>query len=168
LRQIAREMGRCIGDGLYDQEPVSTAVAEHAAGARGIIPPRKDAVLSPTATTVPPQRDAHLLAIESEGRCGWKRRAGYNAQSHAENAFSRFKRTLGGTLRAKQDEAQERAAARACQFRKRMRERGRPQSYPVSCKRRSWGQSGACSICATKPLENPGSRGLTVPAAFLG
>src|SRR5215468_3288221 len=50
---IEREMGRCIGDGLSDQEPVSTAVEEHAAGARMIIPPRKDAVLSPTATTVP-------------------------------------------------------------------------------------------------------------------
>jgi hypothetical protein len=97
-----------------------------------IIPPRKDAVLSPTATTVPTQRDAHLLAIENEWRFGWKRISGYYAQSHAENAFSRFKRTFGGTLRAKRDEVQEREAALACQLLNRMLELGRPQSYPVS------------------------------------
>src|SRR5262249_37565840 len=58
LMQIDREIGRFIGDGIYDQEPVYTAVEEHSAGARVIILPRKDAVLSPTATTVPTQRDA--------------------------------------------------------------------------------------------------------------
>ena len=46
LRQIDREIGRFIGDGIYDQEPVYTAVEERSAGARVIIPPRKDAVLN--------------------------------------------------------------------------------------------------------------------------
>ena len=32
----------------------------------------------------------------------------YHAQSHGENAFSRFKRTFGGGLREKRDEAKER------------------------------------------------------------
>ena len=49
----------------------------------------------------------HLLAIESEGRFAWKRTSGYYAQSHAENAFARFKRTFGDRLRAKQEESQE-------------------------------------------------------------
>jgi hypothetical protein len=40
--------------------------------------------------TSPTQRDRHLLAIESDGRCAWKRTSGYYAQSHAENAFSRM------------------------------------------------------------------------------
>jgi hypothetical protein len=55
----------------------------------------------------------------------------YN-QAHAENAFSKFKRIFGGTLRAKRDEAQEREAALACQLLNRMLELSRPQSYPVS------------------------------------
>jgi len=38
------------------------------------------------------QRDQHLLAIESEGRCGWKRTSGYYDQAYVENVFSRFKR----------------------------------------------------------------------------
>jgi hypothetical protein len=87
--------------------------------------------LSPMAATAPSQRDQHLLAIESEGRCLWKRTSGYYAQSHAENAFSRYKRTFGGGLRAKRAEAQEREAALACGLLNRMRALGRPQSLPV-------------------------------------
>jgi hypothetical protein len=131
LSQIEQEIDRFIGDGMYDKEPVYTAVAQHSPGARVIIPPRKDAVVSHTATTAPTQRDQHLLAIERAGRFRWKRTSGYYAQSHAENAFARCKRTFGDRLRAKRDEAQEREAALACQLLNRMWELGRPQSSPV-------------------------------------
>jgi hypothetical protein len=70
LSQVDYRIERFIGDGIFDQAPVYTAVENHSRGARVIIPPRKDAVLSPTATTAPTQRDQHLLAIEREGRCG--------------------------------------------------------------------------------------------------
>ena len=131
LDQVDRRIHRFIGDGIFDQDPVYTAIEKHSPGAQVIIPPRKDAVLSPTGTTSPTQRDQHLLAIEREGRFGWKRTSGYYAQAHAENAFSRFKRTFGGGLRAKRDEAQERQASLACQLLNRMWELGRPQSYAV-------------------------------------
>jgi len=97
-----------------------------------IIPPRKDAVLSPTARSSPTQRDQHILEIEREDRFAWRRTSGYYAQSHAENAFARFKRTFGGGLRAKRDESQEREASIACQLLNRMLELGRPLSYPVN------------------------------------
>ena len=132
LSQVDRVIDRCIGDGMYDQEPVYAAVERHSPGARVIIPPRKDAVVSPTGTTAPTQRDQHLFAIKREGRLPWKRMSGYYDQSHAENAFSRFKRTFGGGLRAKQDAAQEREASLACALLNRMQELGRPQSSPVS------------------------------------
>jgi Transposase DDE domain len=132
LDQVDEEIGRFIGDGIFDQEPVYAAVEAHSPGARVIIPPRKDAVLSSTAATAPTQRDQHLLEIERDGRFAWKRTSGYYAQSHAENAFARFKRTFGGGLRAKRDESQEREASLACQLLNRMLELGRPQSYPVS------------------------------------
>jgi hypothetical protein len=106
--------------GNYDQEPVYAAVENHSPGARVIIPPRKDAVLSPRASTAPTQRDQHLLTIESEDRFAWKRTSGYYAQSHAENTFSRFKGTFGDRLRAKWDESQEREASLACQLLNRM------------------------------------------------
>ena len=121
-----------IGDGIFDQAPVYTAVENHAPGARVIIPPRKDAVLSPTATTAPAQRDQHVLAIENAGWFAWKRTSGYYAQSQAENAFARWKWIFGGCLRAKRDESQEREASRACALPNRMQALGRPQSYLVS------------------------------------
>jgi len=132
LTQIDREIDRFIGDGIYDKEPVYAAVEHHSPGARVIIPPRKDAVLSLTGTTSPTQRERHLLAIESEGRFPWKRISGYYAQSRAKDAFSRFKQIFGGRLRAKRDDSQEREASLACQLLNRMLELGRPSSYPVS------------------------------------
>jgi hypothetical protein len=75
--QVERKIDRFIGDGIYDQAAVYAAVARHSPGARVIIPPRKDAVLSPTGTTSPTQRDQHILAIESDGQFDWKRASGY-------------------------------------------------------------------------------------------
>lgn len=132
LCQVDRVIERFIGDGIYDQAPVYAAVMDHSPGAQVIIPPRKEAVLSPTGATSPTQRDRHIVAIESTGRFAWKRTSGYYDQSHAENAFSRYKRTFGGRLRAKREAAQEREASLACALLNRMREFGRPQSSPVS------------------------------------
>ena len=56
---------------------------------------------------------------------------GYYAQSHAENAFARYKQTFGGHMWAKRDESQERKAAMACELLNRMRALGRPQSHLV-------------------------------------
>ena len=131
ISQVERGIARFIGDGIYDQAPVYAAVETHAPGAQVIIPPRKGAVLSPSAMTTPSQRDQHLLVIEHEGRFAWKQTSGYYAQSQAENAFSRFKRTFGGGLRAKRDASQEREASLACQLLNRMLELGRPQSYAI-------------------------------------
>ena len=131
LSQIDREIDCFVADGIYDQEPVRTAVEAHSPGARVIIPPRKNAALSPRAETSPTQRDEHLAAIERDGVFAWKRMSGYYAQSRAENAFSRFKRIFGGGLRAKRYASQERETVVACNLLNRMRELGRPQSYPV-------------------------------------
>ena len=132
LAQVDREIDRLIGDGIYDQEPVYAVVEAHSPSASVIIPPRKDAVLSSQGTTSPTQRDRHLLEIERTGRFAWKRTSGYYDQAHAENAFSRYKRTFGGSLQAKRDEAQERETLLGCALLNRMRELGRPQSYRVS------------------------------------
>jgi hypothetical protein len=132
LSQVDGVIDRFIGDGIFDQAPVYTAVENHSPGVRVIIPPRKDAVLGPMARIALTPRDQHVLTIESEGRCAWKRMLEYWAQSQAENAFSRFKRTFGGGLRSKRDESQKREAALACELLNRMQALGHPQSYPIS------------------------------------
>jgi hypothetical protein len=77
LSQVDGVLDRFIGDGIFDQAPIYSAIENHSPGARIIITPRKDAVLSASASTAPTQRDQHVLAIESEGRCAWKRTSGY-------------------------------------------------------------------------------------------
>ena len=134
LSQIDDEIGRFVADGIYDQEPVRTAVEDHSPGARVIIPPRKNAALSPTAESAPTQRDEHLAAIERDGVFAWKRTSGYYAQSHAENAFAPYKRMFGGGLRAKREASQERETMIACNLLNRMREFGRPRSPIRSAK----------------------------------
>ena len=98
-------------------------------GVKLVIPQRKDAVFSDTASTSPTQRDLHLQQIQRDGRFKWKRESGDYAQSHAENAFFRYKSAFGARLKAKNDEAQEREAALGCTLLNRMRQMGRPDSY---------------------------------------
>ncbi len=131
LAQANREVDRFVADGIYDQEPVYSAVTQHSQRCTTVIPPRKDAVLSRAAADCPSQRDHHVADILSEGRPQWKRTSAYYLQSHAENVFYRYQRAFGGRLRAPREEAQEREAAIGCAVLNRMRELGRPQSYPV-------------------------------------
>jgi hypothetical protein len=52
-------------------------------------------------------------------------------QSHAENAFYRYKQIIGERMRAKNDDAQKREAAIGCAILNRMLEMGEPLSYAV-------------------------------------
>jgi hypothetical protein len=132
LAQVNRVIDRFMGDGINDQALVYTAIENPSPGVRTVVPSRKDAVWNPTASTAPSSRDLHLLEIEMEDRFVCKRTSGYDDQTHDDNAVSRFKRTFGDRLRAKQDESQEREAQLTCQLLYRMREVNRPLAYPVN------------------------------------
>ena len=131
LAQVDREIDQFVGDRIYVQEAVYEAVDFHSPGAEVIVPPRKDSVLSNNFIIVPSQRDLHIAEIRSKGWSEWKRQSGYYLQSHAENAFYRYKRIIGGRLRAKNDDAQKREAAIGCAILNRMLEMGEPLSYAV-------------------------------------
>ena len=131
LAQIDREIDRFVGDGIYDQEAVYEAVGHHSPGAEVIVPPRKDARLPNNSISVSSHRDRHIEEIRSKGRSEWKRQSGYYLQSHAENAFYRFKKIIGGQLRAKNDDAQRLEAAIGCAILNQMLEMGEPLSYAV-------------------------------------
>jgi len=59
------------------------------------------------------------------------RQSGYYLQSHAENAFYRYKKIIGGRMRAKNDDALKREAAIGCIILNKMLEMGEPLSYAV-------------------------------------
>ena len=128
LAQLDREIDRFVGDGIYDQESVYEAVAHHSPGAEVVVPPKIDAVLTNNSISASSHRDNHIVEIRSKGRSEWKRQSGYYLQSHAENAFYRYKRIIGGRLKAKNDDAQKREAAIGCAILNRMRDMGRPLS----------------------------------------
>ena len=75
LDQIPGLLASVIADGAYDGEPVYRAVSERQPDppAAVIIPPRANAVASPTAGTTPSQRDQHLRMIQGKGRLGWQK-----------------------------------------------------------------------------------------------
>ena len=131
LTQFNREIDRFVGDRIYDQEAVYEAVDHHSPGAEVVVPPKKDAVLSNNSISVPSHQDRHIAEIRSKGRSEWKRQSEYYLQSHAENAFYRYKRITGGQLGAKSDDAQKQEAAIGCAILNRMREMCRPLSYAV-------------------------------------
>ena len=95
------------------------------------MPPKKDAVLSNNSISVPSHRDCHIAEIRSKGWSEWKSQSGYYLQSHAENAFYRYKRIIGGRLGAKNDDAQKQEAVIGCAILNRMFEMCRPLSYAV-------------------------------------
>jgi len=129
LTKVDREIDQFVGDGIYDQEAVYEAVDFYSPGAKVIVPPRKDAALFNNTIRVSCHRDNHIAEIRRKGWSEWKRQSGYYLQSHAENAFCRYKRIIGGRLRAKNEDAQKREAVIGCAILNRMRDMGRPLSY---------------------------------------
>jgi hypothetical protein len=101
LDQVAGSVASFTGDGAYDQQGVSNAVAERHPMAAVIVPPRSTAVPSETAETVPTQRDRHLQFIAEHGRAAWQKASGYTTRARAETAIGRFKQVIGDGLRSR-------------------------------------------------------------------
>jgi len=78
LDQVKGPLASFIGDGAYDQDNVTAAIAERYPDATIIVPPRSSAVLSNMAETAPTQRDRHLQHITEHGRTAWQKAVGYN------------------------------------------------------------------------------------------
>ncbi len=95
LDQVAGPVVSFIGDGGYNQEGVSAAVAKRHPKAAVIVPPRATAVPSEAAETAPTQRDRHLQYIAEHGRMSWQNASGYNKRAQAEAAMNRWKQVIG-------------------------------------------------------------------------
>ena len=92
-----------MGDGAYDRAHVFNAVRVRTPDVRFIVPPCKGAVLGPTATTAPTQRDSHIRSINKHGRMNWQKTSGYNRRSKIEAAIGCYKRVIGDALRSRED-----------------------------------------------------------------
>ena len=129
---MAGPLASFTGDGAYDQESVSAAIAERHPEAAIIVPPRSTAVLSETVATAPTQRDRHLLGVAEHGRAGWQRASGYTTPARAEAAIGRFKQVIGDGLRSRTDRCRATEVGVAVHALNRMLKLGRPTSVRVA------------------------------------
>jgi len=125
-------MASFTGDGAYDQDGVSIAVAEHHPDAAIIVPPRSTAVPSETAETEPTQRDRHLQSIAKHGRAAWQKVSGYTKRARAEAAIGRFKQVIGDGLRSRADERRATEVNVAVHVLNRMLDLGSPISVRIA------------------------------------
>ena len=132
LDQVATSVASFIADGAYDQDSVSTAVAERHPDAAIIVPPRSTAVPSKTAETAPTQRDHHVRFIAEHGRAAWQKASGYTSRARAEAAIGRFKQVIGDGLRSRTDQRRATELDVAVHALNRMLELGRPISVRIA------------------------------------
>ncbi len=133
LDQVEEDLERFTGGGAYDTKGVYDAVASHQDGPEDVvIPPRKGAALSKKTSGAAKLRNDTVRGIKQLGRRRWKKGAGYHQQGRAENTFFRYKRILGGRLRAIVAESQEREALLACNVLNRMAELGLPEPHSIA------------------------------------
>jgi len=133
LGQIDAPLRRFTGDGAYDRRSVYKAVGE--AGGPDVeivVPPRRPAAASSKATGPWAQRNLHIERIAEIGRLAWQKETGYRQQARVEGTFLRYKRILGGSLRAKGFEAQQREARVGCTVLNKMLALGTAQSFAVT------------------------------------
>ncbi|WP_341992900.1 IS5 family transposase [Azorhizobium sp. AG788] len=128
LDQTIGPIATVMADGAYDGDPIYHTVAQRDAGAMVVIPPRATAVSGPTAATEPTQRDQHIQSIAERGRLGWQRQTDYGKRSKTETAMARYKRILGGQLRARTLPGQQAEAAIGVAVLNRMIGQARPNS----------------------------------------
>ncbi len=107
LDRIEENVESMAADGAYDKQEVYDALDSHKSGPiRGIIPPRKDAVLSKNVSHSPTPRDQHIISIKEAGRLKWQEQTRYNRRSLVETAMFRYKTIIGAHLRSRNFESQ--------------------------------------------------------------
>jgi hypothetical protein len=126
-------IARFTADGAYDTRAVYDALAASGeADLTIVVPPKKTAVVDPRAARPWAQRNDAIARITEVGRRQWRKEAGAHQQARAENGMFRYKRIIGGGLRARKFAAQRREAAIAVNVLNRMTRLGTPKSEAIA------------------------------------
>ncbi len=128
IRATRGTLTSVTADAAYDTAAIYRACTSR--GARVVVPPTKAAsVFSRRPRSA--ERDRTIRSVARLGRREWKKCSGYHRQGTVENAFYRYKSTLGDRLHARGLAAQKTEVAVGCKVLNRMLEFGRPRSRAV-------------------------------------
>jgi len=127
LGQIDEPVSRVLADGAYDGTSTSGLLkARFGETVEIIIPPPKNATLSPQSSQDPTLRDRHISEIQVRGRMAWQASSGYNQRSRIETQIGRWKTVIGSKLKARCFENQQTEVKIGVAILNKMTELGRP------------------------------------------
>lgn len=129
LDGVEGEIEVVSADGAYDKRKCYETLEN--IGARGNIPPRKDAQYWPEEGAHH-QRNLNLNRIEEIGRAEWKAESGYHRRSLSETTMFRFKIIFGNTCSRRTFDNQASELLLACAALNRMTHLGMPDSYVLN------------------------------------
>ncbi len=100
LKQIGTPVASVSADGAYDTKAVYEAAYERGA-VRVLIPPGRNAQLSPNPSTALKERNRNIRSIRRLGRRQWHTHSGYSKRSLVENTVFRYKTLIGRSMRSR-------------------------------------------------------------------
>jgi len=134
LEQIADPIASVLADGAYDTKAVYEAAHERGEGraVRVLIPPGRNAQLSPESPAALEERDRNIRSIRELGRREWHTHSGYSQRSMVENTMYRYKTIIGRSMRSRTFDGQQVEVQLASKILNTMTRLGMPDSYRVA------------------------------------
>ena len=131
LGQIDQPLASISADGAYDTRAVYEAAREQGKGraVRVLIPPGRNAQLSPKPLSAMQERNRNVRLIRELGRREWHRSSGYSKRSMVENIVFRYKTIIGRSMRSRTLDGQRVEVRLACKILNSMTRLGMADSY---------------------------------------
>jgi hypothetical protein len=97
-----------------------------------LIPPGRNARLSPTPSSALKERNRNIRSIRRFGRREWYKQSGYTKRAMVENAIYRYKTVIGRSMRSRSLAGHRVEVQLACGVLNTMTQLGMPDSYRVA------------------------------------
>ena len=133
IGQLQDPVASFSADGAYDAVGVYEAAQAEGGGraVRGLIPPGRNAQVSPRPSAALAERNRNIRSIRELGRREWHKRSGYIKRATVENAIYRYKTIIGQRMRSRTLEVQRVEVQLACGILNTMTRLGMPHSYRI-------------------------------------
>ena len=134
LQYISEPLASVSADGAYDTKSVYEAAHNHSEGraVRVLIPPGRDAQLSPRPSAALSERNRNIRSLRELGRRAWHTHSGYSKRSLVENTMYRYKTIIGRSMRSRTFDGQRVEVQLAGKILNGMTSLGMPDSYRVA------------------------------------